>query len=135
MRSRVLWPLMQLNVQMRPKVHTRMSTKPVASSRKSSTGRSCHEESEKISTKMMNKVKMREMTIRDFLKNVSRPCMASPLFVLIRQRRTRVNSPPLAAFHCLYRYPAALRRASSFALASISHCFFYFSFTPCVMSS
>ena len=33
---------------------------------------------------------------------------------LIRQRRTRVNSPPLAAFHCLYRYPAALRRGSSF---------------------
>jgi hypothetical protein len=89
----------------------------------------------KISTKMMNKVKMREMTIRDFLKNVSRPCMASPLFALIRQRRTRVNSPPLAAFHCLYRYRADLQWASSFTLASSSHCFFYFSFTPCVMSS
>lgn len=40
----------------------------------------------------------------------SKPC-------LIRQRRTRVNSPLLAALQCLCRYPAALRRGSSFGLA------------------
>jgi hypothetical protein len=46
-----------------------------------------------------------------FKKSIHR-VLKHPEF-LIRQRRTRVNSPPLAAFHCLYRYPADLRRGSS----------------------
>ena len=41
------------------------------------------------------------------------PHRLKTLLILIRQRRTRVNSPPLAAFHCLYSYPAALRRGRS----------------------
>jgi hypothetical protein len=53
----------------------------------------------------------------------NRSQMVSKQNSLIRHRRERGISPPLAAFHCLYNYPAALRRGSSFPVVIPCYCY------------